>query len=177
MFRLFLHKQHHYVSCLFAGLCLSCTVHAMPNHQMDNQAAFISRAQAANPSSFKRLHINGRAVSAASEPCLVSEGLLPCAVKHMQIATGGFTALDDDYDVVQSFIFNQHHKTKRPTAVVVFTKTGVQDDSIKAERLRMSFELKYEHPNVGTWHWVQYGTQVQCARGSKAGTWVKGGCL
>lgn len=140
------------------------------------ESATATRAEVANPNNFERLHINGRAVSAASEPCLVSEGLLACTVKHTKIATGGFTSLDSDYHLVQSFIFNKHHKTKHPTAVVLLTKTGLQDDSIKAERLRISFELKYEHPNVGTWHWVQYGTQVQCARGKKAGTWVKRGC-
>lgn len=156
-------------------LCMNLgfQAHAMPS----KHDVFISRAAAANPTSFKRLHINGRAVSAASEPCLVSEGLLSCAIKKANIVTGGFTSLDDEYDVVQSFLFNTRHKTKRPTAVVVLTKTSLQDDSVQAERLRVSFELKYEHPNVGTWHWVQYGTQVQCARGDTAGKWLKGRCL
>lgn len=135
-----------------------------------------TRSDVANPDNFKRLHINGHAVSVASEPCLVSDGLLSCAVKHMKIATGGFTALENEYDMVQSFVFNTHHQKKRPTAVVVFTKMGLEDDSISAERLRIAFQLKYLNPNVGTWHWVQYGTQVQCARGKYAGKWQKS-CL
>lgn len=140
------------------------------------ESAVISRAEAANPNNFTFLSVNGRTVAAATEPCLVSEGLLNCVLKKANIIHGGFTSLDDEYNLVQSFVYNQRNGGKHTTAVVVMTKTGLKDDSIRAERLRISFELKYDHPNVGTWHWVQYGTQVQCARGDKAGKWVKSGC-
>ena len=130
----------------------------------------ISRAEAANPNNFKFISINGRMVGYATEPCALSEGLISCALKKLELINGSSDEVDADYDVAQSFVFPS--KANPKTAVVVITRSGLMDDSVSAERYRVSFKRENQQANAG-WELVQYGVQYQCARGDKAGKWTK----
>lgn len=139
----------------------------------NNSSSVISRAEAANPANFKFLSINGRAVNRASAPCSIENGLLACGLEKLSLINGDINEVDADYDWAQIFFFPS--KAQPRTAVVVVTRSGLMDDSVGAERYRISFKLEGKPSNL-SWHWVQYGVQYQCMRGSKAGKWSKDLC-
>lgn len=134
-----------------------------------------SRLEVSNPNNFKRIHITGKAVTSASIPCPVYNGIIDCALKKLKIINEPALSIQDDYDLVQVFYYPNTEQAK--TAVVIAQKSGVMDDSIRAIRYRVSFQLEQGGTPDSTWNWVQYGEQFQCARGEAAGRWVKGRCL
>lgn len=82
--------------------------------------------------------------------------------------------MDADYDLAQTFLFPS--KSQPGVAVVIITRSGLMDDSVSAERYRISFKSE-EKPLGLDWNWVQYGVQYKCARGDNAGQWTKSLCL
>lgn len=148
--------------------------YASQGHKADyKQTNLISRAEAANPANFKFIGVNGYLVSNVMESCPISTGLINCALKKLELINGSSNEVDADYDFAQTFFFPS--KAQPRTAVVVITRSGLMDDSVSAERYRVSFRLENK-PSGLSWNWVQYGVQYQCARGSKAGNWSKDLC-
>ena len=148
---------------------LSLSAHAATSKSVNS----ISRAEAANPANFYHLNMNGAAVTSASAPCSIKKGLIVCGLEKLKLINSNINEVDADYDLAQAFYYPS--KAKPQTAVVVITRAGLMDDSVSAERYRISFELKGKPSNLN-WHWVQYGGQYQCVRGSKAGKWSKSLC-
>ncbi|TXD96638.1 hypothetical protein ES754_10780 [Psychrobacter frigidicola] len=157
------------VSTLLSLSFISISAHAATS----NLTSVISRAEAANPTNFKRLNVNGRAATYASAPCSVKKGLIICGLEKLKLINSSINEVNADYDLAQTFFFPS--KAQPRTAVVVITRSGLMDDSVSAERYRISFKLEGK-PSDLNWHWVQYGVQYQCARGSKAGKWTKNIC-
>ena len=160
-------------SSLASALLLLAFTSVSTHASNTNSSSPISRTEAANPANFKFISVNGRAASYSSAPCPVEKGLLTCALGKLALINSGTNEIDADYDLAQSFIFPS--KSQPKTAVVVVTRSGLMDDSVRAERYRISFQLKNQQTNP-EWHWVQYGVQYQCARGKNAGKWTKNLC-
>lgn len=148
----------------------STSITAYANNQPSTP---ISRTEAANPANFKHLNINGRAVSYASTPCPIEKGVITCGVEKLKLINSSINEIEADYDLAQAFYYPS--KAQPRTAVVVITRSGLMDDSVSAERYRISFTLRENSSNLN-WNWVQYGVQYQCMRGSKAGKWSKNFC-
>ena len=165
----------HLLKGLMASALLSLSFVSVSSHAIASGSVnAISRAEAANPANFKHLNINGRAVTYASAPCAIEKGLLACGIEKLKLINSSINEIEADYDLAQAFYYPS--KSQPKTAVVVITRSGLMDDSISAERYRISFTLKGKPSNLN-WYWVQYGVQYQCARGSKAGKWTKNLCL
>ena len=156
-------------SALFSLSFVSVSTHATTS----NSVSTISRAEAANPANFKHLNINGSAVTSASAPCSIKKGLIACGLEKLKLINSSINEVDADYDLAQAFYYPS--KSQPKTAVVVITRSGLMDDSVSAERYRISFILKGK-PSDLNWQWVQYGVQYQCVRGNKVGKWTKSLC-
>ena len=156
-------------SALFSLSFISVSTYATTS----NSVSTISRAEAANPANFKHLNINGSAVTSASAPCSIKKGLIACGLEKLKLINSSINEIDADYDLAQAFYYPS--KSQPKTAVVVITRSGLMDDSVSAERYRISFALKGK-PSDLNWQWVQYGVQYQCLRGNKAGKWSKNLC-
>lgn len=171
-----LQSSAHLVRGTMTGICLLTAFITLPSYAANTTSSTpISRSEAANPANFKFISVNGRGVSDVMESCPIRTGLINCAIKKLEIINGRSEGIDDDYDLAQSFVFPATGQPK--TAVVVITRSGLMDDSISAQRYRVSFELKEDQRTQPGWHWVQYGEQFQCRRGSMAGKWSKKLCL
>lgn len=141
----------------------------------DDMLHYAPRTMVANPDNFKRIRINGRGVSEAMLPCPLAMGLINCTLGKLALINLPPSSIDDDYDLAQVFYYPN---TEQPdTAVVIVQKTGLMDDSVSGHRYRVSFKLGDGDNSNASWDFVQYGEQVQCARGDMAGRWVKGSCL
>lgn len=160
-------------SSLASALLLLSFTSVSTHASNTNSSSPISRNEGANPANFKFISVNGRAATYSSAPCPVKKGLLTCALGKLALINSNTNEIDADYDLAQSFIFPS--KAQPNTAVVVITRSGLMDDSVRAERYRISFKLKNQQTNP-EWHWVQYGVQYQCARGKNAGKWTKNLC-
>ena len=156
-------------SALFSLSFISVSTYATTS----NSVSTISRAEAANPANFKHLNINGNAVTSASAPCSIKKGLIACGLEKLKLINSSINEVDADYDLAQAFYYPS--KSQPKTAVVVITRSGLMDDSVSAERYRISFTLKGK-PSDLNWQWVQYGVQYQCVRGNKVGKWTKSLC-
>ena len=156
-------------SALFSLSLISVSTHATTS----NSVSTISRAEAANPANFKHLNINGSAVTSASAPCSIKKGLIACGLEKLKLINSSINEIDADYDLAQAFYYPS--KSQPKTAVVVITRSGLMDDSVSAERYRISFTLKGK-PSDLNWQWVQYGVQYQCVRGNRMGKWTKNLC-
>ena len=156
-------------SALFSLSFVSVSTYATTS----NSVITISRAEAANPANFKHLNINGSAVTSASAPCSIEKGLIACGLEKLKLINSSINEVDADYDLAQAFYYPS--KSQPKTAVVVITRSGLMDDSVSAERYRISFILKGK-PSDLNWQWVQYGVQYQCVRGNKVGKWTKSLC-
>ena len=156
-------------SALFSLSFVSISTHATTS----NSVSTISRAEAANPANFKHLNINGNAVTSASAPCSIKKGLIACGLEKLKLINSSINEIDADYDLAQAFYYPS--KSKPKTAVVVITRSGLMDDSVSAERYRISFTLKGKASDLN-WQWVQYGVQYQCVRGNRMGKWTKNLC-
>ena len=156
-------------STLFSLSFVSISSHAIASGSVNA----ISRAEAANPANFKHLNINGAAVTSASAPCSIKKGLIACGLEKLKLINSSVNAVHADYDLAQAFYYPS--KSQPKTAVVVITRSGLMDDSVSAERYRISFTLKGK-PSDLNWYWVQYGVQYQCLRGNKKGKWTKNIC-
>ena len=156
-------------STLFSLSLISVSTHASTS----NSVSTISRAEAANPANFKHLNINGSAVTSAAAPCSIKKGLIACGLEKLKLINSSINEVDADYDLAQAFYYPS--KSQPKTAVVVITRSGLMDDSVSAERYRISFTLKGK-PSDLNWQWVQYGVQYQCVRGNKVGKWTKSLC-
>ena len=156
-------------STLFFLPLISVSAHATTNHSV----SLISRTEAANPANFKRLNITGRAATSASSPCSIKKRLIACGLEKLKLVNSSINEVDADYDLAQAFYYPS--KSQPKTAVVVITRSGLIDDSVSAERYRISFTLKGK-PSDLNWQWVQYGVQYQCVRGNKVGKWTKSLC-
>ncbi|WP_413501635.1 hypothetical protein [Psychrobacter maritimus] len=164
----------HLLKGLMASALLSLSFVSLSSHAAtSNLVSPISRAEAANPANFKHLSVNGRAVTYASAPCPIQTGLISCGLEKLKLINSSINEVYADYDLAQTFFFPS--KAQPKTAVVVITRSGLMDDSVSAERYRISFTLKGA-PSELSWHWVQYGVQYQCVRGNKAGKWTKNLC-
>lgn len=164
----------HLLKGLMASALLSLSFVSLSSHAAtSNLVSPISRAEAANPANFKRLSVNGRAVTYASAPCPIQTGLISCGLEKLKLINSSINEVSVDYDLAQTFFYPS--KAQPKTAVVVITRSGLMDDSVSAERYRISFTLKGA-PSELSWHWVQYGVQYQCVRGNKAGIWTKNLC-
>ena len=164
----------HLSKGLIASALLSLSLVSVSLHATtSNSVSAISRAEAANPANFYHLNINGGAVNNASAPCSMKKGLIACGLEKLKIINGSIDEVDADYDLAQAFYYPS--KSQPKTAVVVITRSGLMDDSVSAERYRISFALKGK-PSDLNWQWVQYGVQYQCVRGNKAGKWSKSLC-
>ena len=164
----------HLLKGLMASALLSLSLVSASSHaNTSNSVSPISRAEAANPANFYHLNVNGRAVTYASAPCPIKTGLIACGLEKLKLINSSINEVSADYDLAQAFFFPS--KAQPKTAVVVITRSGLMDDSVSAERYRISFTLKGT-PSELSWHWVQYGVQYQCVRGNKAGKWTKNLC-
>lgn len=136
-------------------------------------SSFITRAEAANPNNFKPIKINGRIIDIALASCPMETGLIACSLQKLDLINGGPAEVNADYDLAQTFIYPSNAQPN--TAVVIITRSDLMDDSVSAERYRISF--KSEKKPLGLdWNWVQYGVQYKCARGDNAGQWTKNLC-
>ena len=159
---------------VLTSICLITSLISIPVYANTNKPPTpISRSEAANPANFKFISVNGRAATYSSAPCPVEKGLLSCGLGKLALINSHTNEITADYDLAQSFVFPS--KSQPRTAVVVITRSGLMDDSVSAERYRISFKLEGQ-PSDLSWNWVQYGVQYQCARGSRAGKWTKGLC-
>ena len=164
----------HLLKGLVASALLSLSFVSLSSHAAtSNSVSPISRTEAANPANFYHLNMNGAAVTSASAPCSMKKGLIACGLEKLKLINGSINEVDADYDLAQAFYYPS--KSQPKTAVVVITRSGLMDDSVSAERYRISFTLKGE-PSDLNWQWVQYGVQYQCVRGNKAGKWSKSLC-
>ncbi|WP_352337301.1 hypothetical protein [Psychrobacter sp. 16-MNA-CIBAN-0192] len=159
---------------IVTSICLVTSLISIPAYASNHKPPTpITRSEAANPSNFKFISVNGRAATYSSAPCPVEKGLLTCGLGKLALINSFTNEIDADYDLAQSFVFPS--KSQPRTVVVVVTRSGLMDDSVSAERYRVSFKLEGKPSNL-SWNWVQYGVQYQCARGNKAGKWTKGLC-
>ncbi|WP_413521224.1 hypothetical protein [Psychrobacter glacincola] len=164
----------HLLKGLMASALLSLSFVSLSSHAAtSNSVSPISRTEAANPANFYHLNMNGAAVTSASAPCSIKKGLIACGLEKLKIINSSINEVDADYDLAQAFYYPS--KSQPKTAVVVITRSGLMDDSVSAERYRISFVLKGK-PSDLNWQWVQYGVQYQCVRGNKAGKWSKNLC-
>ena len=164
----------HLLKGLMASALLSLSFVSLSSHAAtSNSVSPISRTEAANPANFYHLNMNGAAVTSASAPCSMKKGLIACGLEKLKLINSSINEVDADYDLAQAFYYPS--KSKPKTAVVVITRSGLMDDSVSAERYRISFTLKGK-PSDLNWQWVQYGVQYQCVRGNKAGKWSKSLC-
>ena len=164
----------HLLKGLMASTLLSLSFVSLSSHATTNHSVSpISRAEAANPANFYHLNINGGAVTSASAPCSMKKGLIACGLEKLKLINSSVNAVHADYDLAQAFYYPS--KSQPKTAVVVITRSGLMDDSVSAERYRISFKLEGKQSDLN-WRWVQYGVQYQCARGSKTGKWTKNLC-
>ncbi|WP_274904621.1 hypothetical protein [Psychrobacter sp. DAB_AL62B] len=153
---------------------LSLSFASLSSHAAtSNSVNSISRAEAANPANFYHLNMNGGAVTYASAPCSMKKGLIACGLEKLKLINSSINEVHADYDLAQAFYYPS--KAQPKTGVVVITRSGLMDDSVSAERYRISFTLKGKPSNLN-WHWVQYGVQYQCLRGNKAGKWTTNIC-
>ncbi|MGP5649545.1 hypothetical protein ACTXPO_13035 [Psychrobacter celer] len=159
------------LALMFNALVFSTTAQAGNSYTSD----YATRSMVANPNNFKRIRINGRGVSEAVAPCPVSLGLIYCALEKLSLINLPARGVHEDYDLAQVFYYPNTGQPK--TAVVIAQKTGLMDDSISGHRYRVSFQLEDGNTTNATWVFVQYGEQIQCARGQYAGRWVKQGCV
>ena len=165
----------HLLKGLMASTLLSLSFVSISSHAAtSNSVSAISRAEAANPANFYHLNINAGAVTSASAPCSTKKGLITCGLEKLKLINSSINEVDADYDLAQAFYYPS--KSQPKTAVVVITRSGLMDDSVSAERYRISFALKGKSSDLN-WEWVQYGVQYQCLRGNKAGKWSKNLCL
>lgn len=176
---------HNPVACLKTGLAALVFTLTMalgtlvfsPSAQagFDDMLPYAPRGMVANPDNFQRIRINGRGVSEALAPCPVSLGLINCALGKLALINLPASSVHEDYDLAQVFYYPNTEQPK--TAVVIAQKTGLMDDSVSGHRYRVSFKLEDGNTANASWNFVQYGEQVQCARGKYAGRWVKQGCI
>ncbi|WP_259365152.1 hypothetical protein [Psychrobacter sp. GP33] len=167
-------QSNHLLKGLMVSALLLLSFTSVTSYANNNKPPSpILRAEAANPANFKFISVNGRAATYSSAPCPVEKGLFTCALGKLALINSNTNEIDTDYDLAQSFIFPS--KSQPKTAVVVVTRSDLMDDSVRAERYRISFKLKNQQTNP-EWHWVQYGVQYQCARGKNAGKWTKNLC-
>ena len=159
------------LALLFSALAVSAPAQAANGYTSD----YATRDMVANPDNFQRIRINGRGVSEALAPCPVSLGLINCALGKLALITLPAKSVHEDYDLAQVFYYPNTEQPK--TAVVIAQKTGLMDDSVSGHRYRVSFKLEDGNTANASWNFVQYGEQVQCARGDMAGRWVKQGCI
>lgn len=155
-------------SALFSLSFISLSAYATDNNSDYQSTSLISRAEAASPTNFESLSIDDYIINDAIEPCPIETGLISCALEKLVLTNGRNNEVSADYDLAQTFIFPS--KAQPQVGVVVISRSGLMDDSISAERYRISFELQDQQSALG-WHWIQYGVQHQCARGSTAGQW------
>ena len=159
---------------LMTSALLSLSFVSLSSHAAtSNSVSPVSRTEAANPANFYHLNMNGAAVTSASAPCSIKKGLIACGLEKLKIINSSINEVDADYDLAQAFYYPS--KSQPKTAVVVITRSGLMDDSVSAERYRISFALKGKSSDLN-WQWVQYGVQYQCVRGNKAGKWSKSLC-
>ena len=164
----------HLLRGLMASALLSISLVSASSHaNTSNSISPISRAEAANPANFYHLNINGGAVTSASAPCSMKKGLITCGLEKLKLINSSINEVDADYDLAQAFYYPS--KSQPKTAVVVITRSGLMDDSVSAERYRISFALKGKSSDLN-WQWVQYGVQYQCLRGNKIEKWTKNLC-
>ena len=164
----------HLLKGLMAGTLLSLSFVSISSHaSTSNSVSPISRAEAANPANFYHLNINDGAVTSASAPCPMKKGLITCGLEKLKLINSSINEVDADYDLAEAFYYPS--KSQPKTAVVVITRSGLMDDSVSAERYRISFALKGKSSDLN-WQWVQYGIQYQCLRGNKIGKWTKNLC-
>lgn len=164
----------HLLKGLMASTLLSLSFVSLSSHAAtSNSVSAISRAEAANPANFYHLNINAGAVTSASAPCSTKKGLITCGLEKLKLINSSVNAVHADYDLAQAFYYPS--KAQPKTAVVVITRSGLMDDSVSAERYRISFTLKGKSSDLN-WQWVQYGVQYQCLRGNKIGKWTKNLC-
>ena len=164
----------HLLRGLMASALLSISLVSASSHaNTSNSISPISRAEAANPANFKHLNVNGRAVTYASAPCAIKTGVIACGLEKLKLINSSINEVSADYDLAQAFYYPS--KSQPKTAVVVITRSGLMDDSVSAERYRISFALKGKSSDLN-WQWVQYGVQYQCLRGNKIGKWSKNLC-
>ncbi|WP_299065781.1 hypothetical protein [uncultured Psychrobacter sp.] len=155
----------------FSALIFSTTIQASSGYTSD----YATRELVANPDNFKRIRINGRGVSEAVAPCPVAKGIIDCTLAKLSLINLPVRSVHEDYDLAQVFYYPN---TEQPTtAVVIMQKTGLMDDSLSGHRYRVSFKLEEDDKSNTTWNFVQYGEQLQCARGDMAGKWQKGDCV
>ncbi|MGM8871832.1 hypothetical protein ACS8E3_09105 [Psychrobacter sp. 2Y5] len=167
-----------YLQPVVCGLLLILSTFAFsPSAQagFDDMLHYAPRTLVANPNNFKRIHINGRGVSAAIAPCPIAMGLINCTLEKLDLITLPVRSVHEDYNLAQVFYYPNTEQPK--TAVVIAQKTGLMDDSVSGQRYRVSFKLEDGGTANATWILVQYGEQFQCARGDMAGRWVKRGCV
>ena len=168
------YNSNHWLTGLLATSLLSLPFISISAYADNAKASNpISRAEAANPANFYHLNTHSSAVTYASQPCPIEKSLMTCGLEKLALINSAINEIDADYDLAQTFFFPS--KAQPKTAVVVVTRSGLMDDSVSAERYRISFTLKGK-PSDLNWHWVQYGAQYQCVRGNKAGKWTKNLC-
>lgn len=116
------------------------------------------RSAVANPSAYRPIPV--------SKPYVCREDISVCGREILYALPERFAPAGELDRMSQDEVF----KFKNGVAVYLLTISGIEDDSIRAERYRVSFR-----PGETGMHLVQIGRQNQCARGPNRG-WSKRLC-
>lgn len=129
-----------------------------------------TRDEVKNGDNFRFITVNGRAVGELTKPCYAS--IEVCG--RTKLGIYGYeewaNELESDNVSEETYAFADKN-TGKNTAIYLISMTGMEDDSVSGERIRIEFERKGK-----AWTVVQGGRQFQCARGTSAGKWTKELC-
>ena len=119
-----------------------------------------------NGDNFRFITVNGRAVGELMKPCY--DSLETCGQLKLDFYGYERLAIELESDLISQETFTYtDEKTNKKTGVYLITETGLKDDSVSGERVRIEFERE-----KNAWIVRQGGNQFQCARGKNAGTWT-----
>ncbi len=116
------------------------------------------RSAVANPSAYMPIPV--------SKPYLCRDDVSACGREILYALPEKYAPAGELDRMSQDEVFH----FKNGVAVYLLTISGIEDDSIRAERYRVSFR-----PGETGMHLVQIGRQNQCARGANRG-WSKRLC-
>jgi hypothetical protein len=117
------------------------------------------RSVVAAPTNFQKIE------TTAQVP-LCRKSLKACGEEALlALDLAGFGGPDSIKYTTQTFVFN------KGVSVYLLTITGLEDDSVSGERLRVAF-IKTSRG----YRFVQAGRQFKCRRGKNAGKWTKELC-
>lgn len=140
------------ISKISIAITLLLTVNIVANSQT-------KKSEVANPLHFQK-------IESIKKISVCKNTLKKCGMKVLVEADlAGFGGPDHIKFKEETFVFS------KGVQIYLFSITGLEDDSVSGERLRVAF-LKTSQG----YKFVQIGKQSQCARGAQAGKWTKELC-